>query len=102
MSSVPEQSRAQRDHPPPWGGRGVYASRILELMGLLDRAVDLTDLRRSPGLKHATDEELVMAMELLERAGRVRKSVAAVRFRPGETVLRRDVTVWALVERGPR
>jgi len=99
-------SASQRDHrpyPPPWGGRGVYGSRILDLMDLFDGGpVDVQDLRRSPALRHASDDDLAVALELLERAGRVQKALASVRFRIGDRVLRRDVTVWVLVKGGKR
>lgn len=100
MSSASQHD--QREYPPPWGGRGVYASRILDLMELIGGPVVALDLRRSPGLRHATDDELLAALELLERAGRIRKGLAPVRFRIGDRVLRRDVTVWVLTKGGVR
>ena len=94
MSSAHSQRR--RQYPPPWGGREIYQARVLALIALRNQPTELDDLRRSPGLAHATAEDLTMACIQLERAGRIRRSVSPVRYRHGDRILRRDVIVWTL------
>jgi hypothetical protein len=87
-----------REYPPPWGGRGVYPGLCVHMLTILHRPADMYDLRRLPGLAHASDVELVAALDQLEQAGRVRRAVAAVHFGVGCSHPARDVTVWMLTE----
>jgi hypothetical protein len=71
-------------------------------MDVVRRPVDLVDLRRLPGLAHASDAELFEALGALESDGRVSRSVAPVHYRLGSQRPNRDVTVWTLAEGGAR
>ena len=94
MSSAP----TQRDFPPPWGGRGVYPGLCVHMLEILHRPADLLDLRRLPGLAHASDADLAAALDQLEGAGRVQRLIAPIHFGIGCSHPARDVTVWALAE----
>jgi hypothetical protein len=98
MSRAP----AQAVHPPPWGGRGVYPDLCVHMLSLLRRPADQFDLRRLPGLAHASEADLLAALDQLEAAGRVAKSIAATHYRIGCSWAARDVTVWTLAEGGAR
>lgn len=90
------------DYPPPWGGRGVYPDLCLHMLGILRRPADLADLRRLPGLAHAPTCDLLTALDQLEAAGRVCRSVVATHYQIGAQLGCRDVMVWTLPEGGVR
>ena len=96
MSSAP----TQRDFQPPWGGRGVYPGLCMHMLEILRRPADVWDLRRLPGLAHASDADLGAALDQLEQAGRVRRCVVPIHFGIGCSHPSRDVTVWTLAEGG--
>ena len=89
-----------RDYPPPWGGRGVYPGLCIHMLKLIRRPADLYDLRRLPGLAHASDADLAAALDQLEKNGLVQRSVVPVHFGIGCSHPCRDVTVWTLAEGG--
>jgi hypothetical protein len=74
----------------------VYPRLCLSLMGIVRRPVDLIDLRRLPGLVHASDAELLDALGELESDGRVSRAVVSQHYRLGSQRPARDVTVWTL------
>jgi hypothetical protein len=98
MTGAPTQR--ERDYPPPWGGRGVYPDLCLHMLSILRRPADLGDLRRLPGLSHALTGDLLTALEHLEAAGRVCRSIAPTHYRIGSQAACRDVMVWTLPEGG--
>lgn len=85
-----------RDYRPPWGGRGVYLSLCLHMLRILGRPADLYDLRRLPGLTHASDTDLAWALGRLEESGQVQRAITPIHFGIGCTYPCHDVTVWCL------
>jgi hypothetical protein len=91
---------SRREYPPPWGGRGVYPALCLHMLTILRRPADAFDLRRLPGLAHASDADLAAALDQLEQAGQVRRAIAPIHFGIGCSNPSREVTVWTLAEPG--
>ncbi len=96
-------SHRDREYPPPWGGRGAYLGLCMNMLKIMrPRAAALRDFRRLPGLAHASDTDLGLALDKLEADGRIQRSVAPIHWCIGCALPDRDVTVWTLAEGGAR